>query len=259
MQNNYTTHNWNVTSPMFQTQLVQFAKPRIAFVKGLLVELYGMNLVTVMNPAKERLHEKFKSYRILLKNPELEHYTTIDEEENQYFFYFMPEERALSDKDFKTYIERTYDQNCISEGLDNLEKYGYYLSNKPESLTCEVSCYGESVYLTSHLFKFIINLGDKDYVLPTQLYDLLNMFNYLDVPFEFVAGHESDAKENMIAKELARMLAAYANDNFYTDGHTESVDYDGTYVYSKDLGKVKMSREDYFSRFPEAELMLVKP
>ena len=259
MQNNYTTNNWNVTASMFQTQLIQFAEPKIAFVKGLLVELSGMNLVTVMNPGEDKVRNKFSTYRILLEKSEMRPYTTLEYYDGEYSFYFMPENRMLTTDDFNLYVSRLSDRITVLSALENLDKYGFKLTDKPADVTCIVSCYKKEVYISSDLFYIHFKLHDSGYVWPTDMYDILNLFNYLKVPFKFVPATETNAKEKATADDLARLLAAYEKDNLYTNDGDDSVDWDGTYVYSKDLGKIEMSREEYFKRFPDASIMVRKP
>ena len=245
--------NIYIQGPKFQSNIVLFEKPKFISLNGAIREMYGISFL--FEEAKDYKGDKrYKTVRIPLIGELLE----PGDELKPCNSLSLPESKVMTPAGFKEYMNDVKRLYTISAGLNDMKKHGFSVDVKEDYINVNVTVYKNVVYFSSPYFAMEMNTQENDsYVLPHDFIEIIQMAAFLDRQLKFIP-HPETEKENPLFDELYRMMQACIEYGVMDNGEDDSVYNDGTYSYTKNMGRIRMTREEYLKKFQDAVLITAK-
>lgn len=254
--NHYTTNNFDTNGIAVSTQLVRYDKPLYAVIGCGIAEVHGM-IIAVTASRDGKGSETLNTYRIPLMGRELEpcEPRSMDDE-----LFILPEDKSVKNYTFKTYLNQLVPTNecSVEEAVEELQRYKFVPFIQDEGIVVEVCDYDNEIRAVSSWFDLPLKKEGKDWLKPSNLVGLCAIMKYLDKPMKFVPFHGDNEVESKLAAELARLVDAFSKYGF-CKAKTRNVENDGIYTYSRELGKIEMSREEFIRKFPDGVYSMIEP
>ena len=251
MYNNYSTTNNNylMNGQQFQTHFIQYDKPRLACIYGNIHEIHAMTIAHVARYDEKQRKSIVQTFRIPFVGPQMEDYGPYDNNVTSEDFFFF-NQGELDEQSFYKFIDCVKQNNSIVDGIDELRRNRlrpfYYLDKLP----VKVYRHNNTIGFYCDWFRLSIDTPKDKPLNPSELTSLWALADYFPSPMKFLPSDESDDSDKRLVGELQRLMDIFNRDNIY---QYNSVAFDGEYCYSEELGKITMSREDFFKKFPSAE------
>ena len=248
--NKIFNNNSNVylQGPKFQSNVVLFEKPKFICLNGAVKQMHGISFIF---EEKEDYSGKkrYNTVRIPLIGELLEPGASLE----SYNSLLLPEEKIMTPDTFKKCLSDAEKMYEISYLLEELKEYGFTVEVTEEFLTIKIYIHDEVVVFSSPYLSLSMNAKDNGtYVSPVEFIDIIRIAVYLNKQLNFVSMNGTD-KENALVKELERMKQACLEYGFMDSNVcNDDVYNDGTYSYTNNLGKIRMSREEFLAKFPDA-------
>lgn len=254
--NHYTTNNFGTNGIAVSTQLVRYDKPLYAVIGCGIAEVHGM-IIAVTASRDGKGSEKLNTYRIPLMGRELEPCEPRSMDDD---LFILPENKSIKNYIFNTYLNQLVPTNECSteEAVDELQRYKFVPFVQEDEIFVEVCDYDNEIRFVSSWFDLPLKKEGKDWLKPSNLVGLCAIKKYLGKPMKFVTFHENNGEESKLATELARLVDAFSKYGF-CKAKTKNVENDGIYTYSRELGKIEMSREEFIRKFPDEVYSLIEP
>lgn len=242
---NITNNNYYTKGNTFQTQIIRYDRPVYVVLGGYIEEMYAMVIANTYKVDKEG-RESIVTYRIPLTGITMEAWNPRKMDAK---IVTLPSDKKITADAFKEYIEYIVSDISLDEGLTLLESKGFTVQAGDEPITVRVSAYENLTHLYSPWFNLTIGNSDKIWYSPNDVLDLCRISKFLKKTFKFVPEDNQIEYDRMGAMDLERLMTAFKRHGFYTN---DKVTNDGTYTFGKDLGRIRMKREDFIKQFEGA-------
>lgn len=250
--NNFHTtncHNVHVDGSTFRTNIVRFDQFQYALLGCNIVELHGLLFITAMK-TDQNGKEYFITYRVPLVGAGLEPWEAHDETNP---IVILPHDKVLIPESLYEYIKKSEENISLYEALSLLSQKGFSPNiDRKKELTVTVCALKTIASISCPWFRVHLDTQDNSWFNPLDILPVVNLFCFLFVPFNFVPANNSDPQDCALAEDLTRLMRAYSTNGFMRGG---GVVNDGTYTYTRDLGRIPMTREEFCNKFPDACIM----
>lgn len=251
MYNNYSTtnNNYHMNSPQLQTHFVQYEHPLLACIYGYLYEVHAMTIAHTARYDDKTNKTIIRTFRIPMVGPELMNFGPYDCDVTDEDFFFFPR-GAVKSETFRKFISNVKRHSSIEEGLQQLFRHNLSPAYNYNVLPVTVYRDDDTIGIYCDWFRQTVNSETSKPINPVDLISLCALADAFWSNFQFIPKDESDKSDVSAATELQRLIDIFRKDNLYC---YNSVGYDGEYCYSDELGRIAMSREEFFNKFPDAE------
>lgn len=255
MQNNYTTNNYYQAAGV-SSSLIHFEKPRLALVKGILYKLYGMLLITSIEKNKKNGGMEISTYRQPLAG---ENFNPIDiiSEYDDCSLIFLPENGIIDEKIMKTLFNQAKEQSNVFQLVDDLKKENVIFKPKSEQLAVELYYLpNKTLEVTSDAFGLYMENLEKEKMKDLSPSDFMELFvlgGYMKIKYVFQVDEKEDKEVKQVAGQLKNWFDIHEKIGILYDNNNIYTCHDGEYIYTENLGKIRMTREEFLEKFPRAK------
>lgn len=258
MNNYYNTTNNYFTSPGIVTSTVIYDKQRLALLRGRIYSVGGMLLVTSFENKKDDKGPSINTYRQLLLDDTLRPGGIIYPTE-EYCFMFLPEDGVLDEKTLKDIGQKVWSagDNSMMGLVDEFNECGIRFQSQSKQMEVHLMFYEDGAFLSISSDAFCLDIEDVDRdeikkLSPADFLDVLELHNFTGLEFKFVSDNENDKDIEALAAQLNKWMAIHTEGGLLYDANELDNCNDGEYTYTKSLGKIRMTREEFLEKFPDA-------
>ena len=255
MYNNYSTTNnhYQMNGLQFQTHLMPFDKPRFACIFGSIYDVHAMVIAHTARFDEKRQRTVIETFRIPLCGPEMMDIGPYNGDVADDSFFFLRGRDYINATEFRKFIRQVRSECSVIDGINDLKrnKLGFYYFM--EEFPIKVCRDGNIVLLDCEWFNLTLECQDDKTIWPTDITEICAIADLLRTPLcSTKIRFLPDDKESAfapLAAELQRLVDIFYKDNLYYSG---KIAYDGEFCYSEDFGRMPMSRDEFFRKFPDA-------
>lgn len=246
--NSNMTNNYKMEGGV-STQLVHYDKPLFVVLGSGIYEMNAMMIVVTAH-RNDKGRDIINTYRIPLTGKDLEPWEARDTDS----LFILPEDKRLDSDCFRGYMIRMEDECDIEEAVSTLVEKNFVPVVEESEITVQVYYVNDLQNIGGALHSSWFNLhfsrtGDT-WFKPRDIIGLCAVRQYLKKPFKFVPADPKLDNDCKLAENLTYLMEAFDKYGFYK-ANGKDVENDGTYTYSKDLGKIRMTREEFIEKFSD--------
>ena len=245
-------HNeYHISGAGCQSNIVMFDRPKLVCIRGQFRNVYGISIITKVEKNCDD-KDRFVSTRIPLVGELLQPVGTLTGSCE----FVIPEDKVLSPELFKRCIEASEHFYCIDATLDEMKDEAISVLQLEGEMTVNVCCYDDTVFAHNDYFNLKFEMYENgSYVAPNEFMNICRIVGFLGCKVKFVPVEETEENRRITA-EFERMMQTAEEFGIMDNNLSDTVYNDGEYSYSKGLGRVRMTREEYLAKFPDAFKLL---
>ena len=246
MYNNYSTNNYNYNSANLNSHLVRYDQPVPVAIGCGIFDMHALIIVNTYDNDNED-ENAVRTWRIPLTGPEMQPWTPYSENDN---LLILPMDRHLTPRVFRVVMAHFMEHVSIEDAIEELDDKGFVADVRTDTIQVHVNSDKEKASISSSWFHMNVEHDKGGWFRPDDLEHLFLMAKYLKKPLVFMVSEVGNKHSNAtLVNELTRLMVAYNKGELLASG---KVCHDGTYCYSKDLGRVSMTHDEFIAKFPDA-------